>query len=431
MFERDIDLSAHIGGVMRKFGYPKYIDATTGKNRPDRIIQSVEKASGALLVYQAVQSLDETVLKNIKRQNIQLKAYEQLHVHMRGRGLRSNSDLILGLPGETLDSHLNGCRKLLDAGTNQVTNFQLMMLKGSELETEESRQLFSFDSRFRVLPKNFGIYGDEKVFDIEEIVVATDTLPFADYVTARKYALASVAFWHDNLFEDVFQFAQSLGLKRSQFWDALVPAMETATGSVRECLDGFVAETIGELFPTPQACVEFYSRDENFARLLAGEIGDNLMHKYHALTSFYIWPDICRTGMDTMKRLLLKHRLDEGIPDFDNFWIDFRQYVEFKHAYGHTVDEILTSKRTLLGYDIDRWIADGMPRDPSPYRLAAPEPFQFALTEEGRQGLAAALEVWTTSLKGLTKMVTRIKVAWQVHQCERVRPEMGMDLAVA
>ena len=319
MFERDVDLSAHIGDMMRKFGYPKYIDATTGKNRPDRIIQSVEKASGALLVYQAVQSLDDNVLRNIKRQNIQLKAYEQLHVLMRGRGLRSNSDLILGLPGETLDTHLSGCRKLLDAGTNQVTNFQLMMLKGSELEMQESRDLFAFESRFRILPKNFGIYNDEKVFDIEEIVVATDTLPFEDYVQARKYALASAAFWHDNLFEDVFQFAQILGLKRSQFWDALVPAMESASGAVRRYLDSFVGETIGELFPTPEACTEYYARDENFARLLEGEIGDNLMHKYRALASFHIWPEICETGMDTMKRLLVAHQVHRSCADFDNF----------------------------------------------------------------------------------------------------------------
>jgi protein involved in polysaccharide export with SLBB domain/radical SAM superfamily enzyme YgiQ (UPF0313 family) len=419
MFERDIELSAHIGEVMKKYGYPKYIDATTGKNRPDRIIKSVEKASGALLVYQAVQSLDENVLRNIKRQNIQLKAYEQLHVHMRGRGLRSNSDLILGLPGETLDTHLTGCRKLLDAGTNQVTNFQLMMLKGSELETEESRQTFSFDSRFRILPKNFGVYGGERVFDVEEIVVATDTLPFDDYVQARKYALASVAFWHDNLFEDAFQFAQGLGLKRSQFWDALVPAMERASGPLRQFVDSFVAETVRELFPTREACVEFYSRDENFERLLTGEIGDNLMHKYHAIACFHIWPDICRAGMDTMRGLLVDRGLDRTIPDFDRFWASFHRYLEFKHAYGHSVEEILSPRRTLLEYDIDRWIADGLSADPTPYRLAAPEPFEFSLTQEGIESLGAALEVWTTSLKGLTKMVTRIKVAWQVHTCRR------------
>jgi radical SAM superfamily enzyme YgiQ (UPF0313 family) len=420
MFERDIELSAHIGGVMKRFSYPKYIDATTGKNRPDRIIQSVEKASGALLVYQAVQSLDENVLRNIKRQNIQLKAYEQLHVDIRGRGLRSNSDLILGLPGETLQTHLNGCRKLLDAGTHQVTNFQLMMLKGSELESEESRRLFSFDSRFRVLPKNFGIYGGEKVFDIEEIVVSTDTLSFDDYITARKYALASVAFWHDNPLDHAFRFAQSLGLKRSEFWNALVPAMEESTGPVQEYLDRFVAETIGELFATPAACIDFYARDENFTRLLQGEIGDNLMHKYHALASFHLWPEICRTGMDTLKRLLVSRRLDQAIPDFDAFWTDFHHYVEARHAHGYTVEEILTPKMAVLRYDVDQWIADGMPVDPSPYRLAGQEEFRFFLTDESRQGLAAALEVWTPDLKGLTKMVTRMKVEWQMHECERI-----------
>ena len=35
---------------------------------------------------------------------------EQLQVQMLGRGLRSNSDLILGLPGETLDTHLSALR---------------------------------------------------------------------------------------------------------------------------------------------------------------------------------------------------------------------------------------------------------------------------------------------------------------------------------
>ena len=83
----------------------------------------------------------------------------------------------------------------------------------------------------------------------------------------------------------------------------------------------------------------------------------------------------------------------------------------------------------MFSYDINRWIGDGMPRDPSPYRLAAPEEFEFFLTEESRQGLAAALEVWTSGLKGLAKMVTRIKVAWQVHECDRVNRQDSLAVA--
>ena len=98
---RHRDLRATSARRRSEYGWPTFIDATTGKNRPDRIIKSVEKVNGALVLYQAVQSLDEDVLRNVKRQTIKLEAYEQLQVHMRGRGLRSNSDLILGLPGET------------------------------------------------------------------------------------------------------------------------------------------------------------------------------------------------------------------------------------------------------------------------------------------------------------------------------------------
>src|SRR5690242_4393459 len=180
MFERDIEISSYIGEMQRLHGWPTFIDATTGKNRPERIIKSLEQVSGALVLYQAVQSLDDDVLRNVKRQTIKLEAYQQLQVSMRGRGLRSNSDLILGLPGETLQTHVKALHTLLDSGIDQLHNFQAMMLKGAEMETQESRDRFGFVTRFRVLPKNFGIYGDEKVFDTEEIVVGTDTLTFDD-----------------------------------------------------------------------------------------------------------------------------------------------------------------------------------------------------------------------------------------------------------
>ena len=107
--------------MQREYRWPTFIDATTGKNRPDRIIRSVEKVSGALVLYQAVQSLDEEVLRNIKRQTINIEAYEQLQVHMRGRGLRSVSDLILGLPGETLHTHMKASASLSTPASTSCT----------------------------------------------------------------------------------------------------------------------------------------------------------------------------------------------------------------------------------------------------------------------------------------------------------------------
>ncbi len=395
MFERDIEISAFLGEVMKKHGWPKFIDATTGKNRPDRVIASMEKVSGALILYQSVQSLDENVLRNVKRTTIKLKAYEELLVHMRGRGMRSHSDLILGLPGESLQSHVEGIHKLLDTGVHQTNNFQLMMLKGSELETLDSRNMFSFETRFRVLPKNFGIYGGEKVFDVEEIVVATDTLPFDDYVEARKYALASNVFWHDDQLEDVLTFAACFGVKRSEWLNAILPAMENDDGPVRKLLDGFVYETIHELFPTREACIEFYSQEDNFQRLLNGDIGDNVVHKYHAISSFHIWPAVCKLAMDVTKRLLVAHGAEREIPRFDEFWSDFHSYIEVQHVQGHTREEILAPARANLRYDISPWLADGAFKNVEAYRLDEPQEYEFRLSDEaleGLQGLSPCLD---------------------------------------
>jgi radical SAM superfamily enzyme YgiQ (UPF0313 family) len=417
MFERDVEISAYIGKMQREYRWPTFIDATTGKNRPDRIIRSVEEVSGALVLYQAVQSLDEDVLRNIKRQTIKLEAYEQLQVHMRGRGLRSVSDLILGLPGESLQTHMKALRKLLDTNINQLHNFQAMMLKGAEMETTQCREAFKFDTRFRVLPKNFGVYDGEKVIDVEEIVVGSDTLPFEDYITARKYHLSSSVFWNDSWFDAPVNFVRAFGVKASEWWEAMLPAMENGSENVRKFLNDFVGETRNELFPTRESCIEFYSHDENFDKLKNGEIGDNLMYKYRAIASFHIWPEICAAAMHATRQLVVDRGIDALIPDFDQFWNDFSKYVELKHADGRTRDELLESKSAELLYDIGAWLAREDYKNVSNHRLSEPTRFDFRLSDESAQELESALRVWTIELKGLTKMVTRINVAWQIRDC--------------
>ena len=432
MFERDVEISSKLGEMQKLYGYPTFIDATTGKNRPDRIIRSVEKVSGALVVYQAVQSLNDDVLRNIKRSNIKLNAYEEVMVHIRGRGLRSNSDLIVGLPGETLQSHVAAINSLIDAGTNQMHNLQLVLLKGSELETLETRKQFTLESCFRVLPKNAGVYGGERVLDIEEVVVATDTLSFDDYIETRKYHLVSSVFWNDSWFEDAVSFAQKFGVKRSEWFNAMLPALQNGTGVVREFLDRFVGETKGELFPTYEECWNFYIQEENFNRLLNGDIGDNLMYKYRAIASFHIWPHISKAAMDATRILVEQRGGSESITYFDEFWLDFQKHIQTKHADGISEKEILSRVTETMHYDIPQWLASGGAVESiASFRLAEPAEFEYALTEEGSRELASALRVWSISLKGLTKMVTRIRMAWQVRRAMPVGAKRALTATAA
>ena len=420
MFERDIDISACIGEMQRDYGWPTFIDATTGKNMAERIIKSVEKVGGALVLYQAVQSLDEDVLRKVKRSSIKLDAYKALEVHMRGRGLRSVSDLILGLPGESHTSHLKGLVALLDSNIHQMHNFQAMVLKGSEMESLESREMFKFDTRFRVLPKNFGIYDGKKVFDVEEIVVATDTLPFDDYIHCRELHLVSSVFWNDGWFEDVVRFTRAMGIKNSEWWSAMLPALRNGSPAVQQFLAEFVQETQGELFNTRQDCIDFYAQDVNFDKLRRGEIGDNLMYRYRAIASFFIWDDICACAMQATRQLLIDRGVAAALPGFELFWADFSTYLHHLHAAGSTRETLLADKAAVLSHDIGAWLASDVLTRPQDFRLTDAAEFNFRLTDDARRELNAALSVWTLQIKGLSKMVTRINVDWQVRRCTRV-----------
>jgi hypothetical protein len=285
------------------------------------------------------------------------------------------------------------------------------------MESLESREMFKFDTRFRVLPRNFGVYDGQKVFDVEEIIVATDTLPFADYITCREWHLMSSVFWNDGWFENVVRFARAMGISNSDWWSAMLPAMRNGTPAVRAFLAEFVQETQGELFTTRQACIDFYSIDENFDRLRRGEIGDNLMYRYRAIASFFVWDEICACAMNATKQLLIERGAAAGIPDFETFWDEFSSYVRCQHASGRTREEILADCKLVMRHDIGAWLASGELTRPSDFRLPQPAEFAFRLTDEGARELGAALSVWTLHIRGLSKMVTRINVDWQVRRC--------------
>ena len=417
MFERDIEISAHIGALQRRWGWPTFIDVTTGKNRPERVIRSVEEASGAQVIYLAVQSLDEQVLRNVKRQNIKLEAYNQLQMYIRGRGLRTNSDLILCLPGETLESHTAALNLLLDQRIDQMHNLQLLMLKGSELEKIESRELFTYETRYRLGPKNYGEYGGEKVFDYEEIVISTDTLSFDDYLTSRKMHFVCSVFWNDSWFEDAFRLCDQFEIPRSQVFHRFLPVLEADQGAAGTLLRSFVEETRGELFDSPESLNRFYQKPENFERLCGGDVGENLMYKYRALASFHHWQSVCKVAVRVFRGVLEEAGIRERMNGFETFWPEFAQYLEMKHASGPNMEALSEPAQCRLRYDLESWAAAGCPLEVDRFRLSCPQVFRFELTEAGLSGLQAAFAVWSSRIQGLAKLVTRIQIAWQVRTC--------------
>ena len=115
-FKRDLAIAKKLREVKSKTGYPEKFRQSWVKNTTDKIIPIAKElhAEGLLTaVGLAVESLDPTTLDIIKRSNIKFKKFSELTSEFRENGLPTFTEIIRGLPGETLESFKNGLEDLI------------------------------------------------------------------------------------------------------------------------------------------------------------------------------------------------------------------------------------------------------------------------------------------------------------------------------
>jgi radical SAM superfamily enzyme YgiQ (UPF0313 family) len=417
MYERDIEISKFMGETQKLYEYPMFIDATTGKNKPERIIKAMEQVSGAMIMWQSVQSLDDTVLTNVKRENIKVSTYHEINVYLKGRGLKSQADLILCLPGETLPSHIKAMQDLANSGVLRFNNFQAMLLKGSEMETLQARKNFGFQSKYRLIQKNFSIHNGEKVFETEEIIISTQTFSFEEYIIARKYHLIINLFLNELRFEKLLCFLDNLNIPR---WEWIQKMFELIYSSdfFSNIMRQFEEDTKNELFDDIETLQQFYSAPENYALLERGEIGDNVVHKYRVLSNYFNWKVVCEYAYNAALNLLKEEKPDLcQKTGFDIFWDNLTTYQLHSSAHGRSKEEILSESTALLTFDIKQWQEDGMPAAFSDYLLEKPAEFTFRLPPVYYRNMEASLNRWNTDLVGMSLMIRKIKQHWLEKDC--------------
>ena len=413
MFEENVDVSKTIHEMQKKFGWPSFVDATTGKNKKNSILQTVANMDGTLVMYNSVQSLNPEVLKNINRKNIDLEVMRDIQQQAEKMGIKTLTETILSLPGETFESHKKGLFKLITLGIKQFTNYQCMMLRGSSLETIESREKYNLETQYRILPRNFGIYDGMKVFEVEEVIISTSTLNFKDYLRARKLHLVLIIYYNGFRFEPLIRFLDNYGISLIQWIESLFNNLEESGENVSKLFNCFLEETSHELFDSSEACIAFYSQQKNFERLLKGEIGGNLLMKYLSIATFDIWNDIVQYAFNIAKKCMAEKKIDHDVYCFiDNL----REFMKFRLASGQSLSQILANVEIPLNYDIPAWIKDGFRQSVATYKFTNSRKVQFILPEKNYKILKNAFIVYGEDIIGKSKLMTRIQYADQLRE---------------
>jgi len=117
IFERDVEIARHVAELRRRHGSPRHLGMNYAKNSLKHLTPIVELlAEAGILSYGQVslQTTDAQTLAVIDRANIKVQKYDELSREFRAAGLPLFVDLMMGLPGSTLDSFRNDLQDSID-----------------------------------------------------------------------------------------------------------------------------------------------------------------------------------------------------------------------------------------------------------------------------------------------------------------------------
>lgn len=420
MLPGDNETAASIHELQTQVGWPKVVRATTGKNNKEAILSAIELLDGAMKMTNSVQSMDSTVLVNIKRSNIKMETYASLQQEVKNRNLQSYAEVIIGLPGETKESFIGGIGRLLDSGVQTVGCYQLMLLNGTELNDQQTRNKYDFKTRFRVLARCFGTYAEEPVFEVEEIVIATNSMSFDDYMEVRRLQLVLQIYHREGLFKELLEYLRFHQVSISTFIVDLQTHLNEAPEKVRDLFANYLLEARDELFDSAESAHQVMAAD--YQRLLQEEIGGNLQQKYSALAWFRYLEPVVHYGIQRAKELVVDGSVRGAAGDspVDRELEAIQRYLLAVVINLMDTRDQFEDRVVPLEYDVAGWESHGGGEPLSAFRHAEPasgnrvaggiKGYVFYVPEARAAYLRDNLRIFGTSVQGIGKLLYRVQV---------------------
>lgn len=189
--ERDNLIADKLLEVQEKYGYPYTFSVAWAKNQKAEVVDIVKKLIKSPKFNQgltvSVQSMDLDVLENIKRKNLDQHKIEDVFNLCDKNNIPVYTEIILGLPGETVESWKEGFWKLFRAGNHTgITILHAQMLENAEMNLLQ-KKLFKIESR-PVYDYMSGSYNFDELKECVEVVISTKDMSTEEMLEAHAFS---------------------------------------------------------------------------------------------------------------------------------------------------------------------------------------------------------------------------------------------------
>lgn len=232
MFKRDLQIADELVKAKQETGYPERMRMNYAKNNYENVFAIVKKFKecefdriGATLSFQ---SLSPVVLQNIGRKNSSLDFYKDLLTVYNKENMKTYSELILGLPGETYESFIEGIGKLFEIGQHFVFEvYGCILLPNAVMGQKDYIKKHGIKTvRSEIIRPHF----NNDAFNVPEyntIIVETNTMSREMWVRATTFYYMAKALHGNGLLRAFAIYLHNeKGLPYEKFYDGVIDYLE-------------------------------------------------------------------------------------------------------------------------------------------------------------------------------------------------------------
>lgn len=222
-YERDSMIIDKFIEVQNRTGYPRHYLMAWAKNQKKEVVDLVKRlrtsSNYTVGLTVAVQSLDENVLDIIRRKNMEINRLEEVFDLCEKNQIPLYTELIRGLPGETVDTWRENFWRLFRSGNHHgITVYQSQMLENAEMNLLQRRL---YDIKSVTVPDYFGnsFSTEDEINEGIDIVSSTKHLPLEKMIEAAVFTWYINTFHIDGVSTFLSRFLyKNLGVDYSEFY---------------------------------------------------------------------------------------------------------------------------------------------------------------------------------------------------------------------
>jgi radical SAM superfamily enzyme YgiQ (UPF0313 family) len=181
----------------------------------------------------SVQSMNEPTLKSIKRKNMSINKISEQIEKSKKYGVKTYTELILGLPEETLDSWKNGFAQILQCGQHDSIDVWFCQMFGdTDLNSSLSREVYGIKT---IKAEDYMSFSkeDHDIKEVIELISETNTMTNDELIEAYLYGWLIIQFHIAGYTQLVAKhFYKNLNVDYRIFYDTLFEFIKKDTGVI-------------------------------------------------------------------------------------------------------------------------------------------------------------------------------------------------------